>query len=210
MGRKCNPTSFRTGITKDWTSRWFATGKDYARFVLEDLKIRTFLRKKLQSAGLERIEVERSIASLKLILYVSRPGVVIGRGGTGIEDLKVALKELTKAKIDIVVEEVRVMELSARLVADNIARQIERRISYKRAMYVAADRAMDKGAKGVKILCAGVLGGASSISRKNSVTKGSIPNQTLRADIDYAGSVALTGYGTIGIKVWIYKGIKPS
>lgn len=206
MGQKTNPVGFRTGISENWSSRWFAKGKDYARLVLEDKKLRDFLQKRLAGAGLHKIEIERSIASLKIILYVSRPGVVIGRGGTGIEELKENLKKMTTDKLEVVVEEIKVPEISARLIADSIARQIERRIHHKRAMGGAAERAMERGAKGVKIIVAGVLGGASSISREEKIVKGSVPNQTLRAKIEFSRDTAQTDYGNIGVKVWVYLG----
>ncbi|MDP2874075.1 MAG: 30S ribosomal protein S3 [bacterium] len=206
MGQKTNPVGFRTGITENWSSRWFAKGEDYSRQVLEDKKLRNFLQKRLSGAGLHKIEIERSIASLKIILYVSRPGVVIGRGGTGIEELKENLKKMTTDKLEVAVEEIKVPEISARLIADSIARQIERRIHYKRAMVAAAERAMERGAKGVKIIIGGVLGGASSISRKDKIVKGSVPSQTLRAKIEFAREAAQTAYGNIGIKVWVYLG----
>jgi len=208
MGQKTNPVGFRVGISRGWSSRWYAEGKEYARRLLEDKKIRDFLRHKLGGAGLGEIEIERSIAALKLILHVSRPGVVIGRGGSGIEDLRTELQKMTEAKVEIAVEEIRLPEVSAYLIADSIARQIERRIHYKRAVMAAADRAMERGARGVKITAAGVLGGASSIHRTITVTRGSVPNQTLRAGIDFARDVAATSYGTIGIKVWVYLGEK--
>ncbi len=206
MGQKTNPVGFRTGISENWSSRWFAKGKDYGRLVLEDKKLRNFLQKRLSGAGLHKIEIERSIASLKIILYVSRPGVVIGRGGTGIEELKENLKKMTTDKLEVVVEEIKVPEISAKLIADSIARQIERRIHYKRAMGAAAERAMERGAKGVKIIVAGVLGGASSISRVEKIVKGSVPCQTLRAKIEFSREAAQTDYGNIGVKVWVYLG----
>lgn len=208
MGQKINPRGFRVGISQDWDSRWFAGKKDYSRFVLEDYRLRHYLREQLSNVGLIRIEIERSIAQVTVIIHVTRPGMVIGRGGSGVERLKSGLKKITSAKIDLNIEEYKNPETSARFVASEIARRIERRIHFRRAMYRAVETTMERGALGIKITCAGVLSGASSISRSETVIRGKVPAQTLRADIDFAGEVAKTTYGTIGVKVLIYRGEK--
>lgn len=208
MGQKVNPFAFRLGITYDWKSRWFAGGSGYAKNVIEDYKIRKYLHDKMGNAGIRDIEIIRSISSVEIKLYVLRPGIVIGRGGTGAEDLKKQLKKLSESNISITVEGVKDPELSAILTAEYIARKIEKRIHYKRAVHQSIDGALSKGAKGVKIAVAGVLSGASSISRSETYSKGSVPTQTLRADIDFGKATAKTTYGTVGIKVWIHKGEK--
>ncbi|MCG2686286.1 30S ribosomal protein S3 [Candidatus Parcubacteria bacterium] len=206
MGHKTHPIGFRLQVSEDWRSRWYAEGEEYALRVLEDKKIRDFLTKELRNAGLKEIEIERSIAALKVIVSTSRPGMVIGRGGSRVVELKEGLAKLTDAKLDLEVVEVRDPEVSAAIIANSIARQIERRMSFKRAMVRAAERAMGSGAKGIKIVCSGVLSGASSISRRVKVVKGSVPTQTLRAKIEFVRDTAFTTYGTIWIKVWVYKG----
>ncbi len=207
MGHKTNPIGLRLGITTDWRSRWFADKKTYGKMVLEDLKIRNYLKKKLRPSGLKVVEIERSVNEVTITVKVSRPGVVIGRGGTGAESIKDELKKITSSKLSFNVEEVKIPEIEASLVADNIASQIERRIPYKRAARMAMDAAMNKGAKGVKIRVAGLLSGANTIGRSETFpTLGSVPAQTLRADVDFAAVDAKTVYGIIGVKVWIYKG----
>lgn len=207
MGHKTNPIGLRLGITTDWRSRWFADKKTYGKMVLEDLKIRNYLKKKLRPSGLKVVEIERSVNEVTITVKVSRPGVVIGRGGTGAESIKDELKKLTSSKLSFNVEEVKIPEIEASLVADNIASQIERRIPYKRAVRMAMDAAMNKGAKGVKVRVAGLLSGANTIGRSETFpTLGSVPAQTLRADVDFAAVDAKTVYGIIGVKVWIYKG----
>ena len=206
MGQKIHPYGFRLGISKDWKSRWFATGDVYADLALEDFKIREFLRKKFSTAGLKSIDIERSVNDLRITVKVSKPGIVIGRGGSGIEEVEKALKKITKSKIKLTAVEIKSPEMEAQLVADYIARQMKRRISYRRVAKSAIRSAMDKGAKGIKIRIAGLLSGGNTISRVETFSEGSIPAQTLRADIDYAQLHCQMIFGTIGIKVWINKG----
>lgn len=208
MGQKINPIGYRLGITKDWSSRWYANKTNYADLVLEDIKIRKFLKEKLDQAGLKVIEIERTENEISIVLKVSKPGMVIGKGGTGVEELEKAIKKITKAKVKITAEEVKTPEIEAQLVADYIYRQLKRRIHYRRTAMFAVNSAMDKGAKGIKIRFSGVLSGSNTIARSETFTLGSIPLQTLRADIDYAQLDCHLNYGTIGVKVWIYKGEK--
>lgn len=215
MGQKVNPYSFRLGSLYTWKSRWFADKKDYQKLLLQDVKLRSFLKEKLRSAGLTQVGIERSINSIKIILYVSRPGVVIGRGGSGLEELKkniisllgADIQDKKKAKIDIQIEEVKKPNLSAQLVLDRLIDQLKKRYPHRRAVSQALERVMESGAKGVKIVLAGRIAGAE-ISRTEKYSKGSIPLHTLRADIDYAQEPALTKSGFVGIKVYIYKGEK--
>lgn len=209
MGQKINPTGYRLGVTKDWSSRWYANKANYADLALEDIKIRKFLKEKLDQAGLKVIEIERTENEISIILKVSKPGMVIGKGGTGVEELEKTIKKITKAKVKITAEEVKTPEVEAQLVADYIYRQLKRRIHYRRTAMFAINSAMDKGAKGIKIRFSGVLSGSNTIARSETFTLGSIPLQTLRADIDYAQLDCHLNYGTIGVKVWIYKGEKP-
>ena len=204
MGQKVNPHGIRLGIVKDWDARWYAD-KDFAHNLHEDIKIREYLKKSLQTAGVPRVETERSKNRLKLTIHTAKPGMVIGRGGSGIEQIKEGLKNLTDKRIDINIAEIKHPDLDATLVAENIAAQLERRIAFRRAMKQAVSRTMRLGAKGVKIAVSGRLGGAE-IARRESYREGSIPLHTLRADIDYGTAEAHTTYGRIGIKVWIFKG----
>ena len=204
MGQKVNPHGIRLGIVKDWDARWYAD-KDFAQNLHEDIKIREYLKKSLQTAGVPRVETERSKNRLKLTIHTAKPGMVIGRGGSGIEQIKEGLKNLTDKRIDINIAEIKHPDLDATLVAENIAAQLERRIAFRRAMKQAVSRTMRLGAKGVKIAVSGRLGGAE-IARRESYREGSIPLHTLRADIDYGTAEAHTTYGRIGIKVWIFKG----
>ncbi|PIS20780.1 30S ribosomal protein S3 [candidate division WWE3 bacterium CG08_land_8_20_14_0_20_43_13] len=206
MGKKVDPRSFRVGPHLAWESRWFNKKKEYIANLLSDYKLRQYLFKSLQGANLEKVEIERSVSQIKLILKVGRPGVVIGRGGANIQNLNQELAKITKDKVTIDVETVKNPDTSATLIASNIARRIEGRFPYNRIMRTDADKAMEKGAKGVRIKCAGVLGGPSSIARSVVVSRGAVPGQTIRANIDYAKDTAFTAYGTIGIKVWVYKG----
>jgi len=208
MGQKINPIGYRLGISKDWISKWYASKSTYADLALEDIKIRKYLREKLEQAGLKVIEIERTENEISIILKVSKPGMVIGKGGTGVEELEKAIKKLTKAKVKITAEEVKTPEIEAQLVLDYIYRQLKRRIHYRRTAMFAVNSAMDKGAKGIKIKFAGVLSGSNTIARSETFTLGSIPLQTLRADIDYAQQDCKLSYGIIGVKVWIYKGEK--
>ena len=204
MGQKVNPHGIRLGIVKDWDARWYAD-KDFAQHLHEDIKIRDYLKKSLQTAGVPRVETERSKNRLKLTIHTAKPGMVIGRGGSGIEQIKEGLKNLTEKRVDINIAEIKQPDLDATLVAENIAAQLERRIAFRRAMKQAVGRTMRLGAKGIKIAVSGRLGGAE-IARRESYREGSIPLHTLRADIDYGTAEAHTTYGRIGIKVWIFKG----
>ena len=204
MGQKVNPHGIRLGIVKDWDARWYAD-KDFAQNLHEDIKIRDYLKKSLQTAGVPRVETERSKNRLKLTIHTAKPGMVIGRGGSGIEQIKEGLKNLTDKRVDINIAEIKQPDLNATLVAENIAAQLERRIAFRRAMKQAVGRTMRLGAKGIKIAVSGRLGGAE-IARRESYREGSIPLHTLRADIDYGTAEAHTTYGRIGIKVWIFKG----
>ena len=204
MGQKVNPHGIRLGIVKDWDARWYAD-KDFAQNLHEDIKIRDYLKKSLQTAGVPRVETERSKNRLKLTIHTAKPGMVIGRGGSGIEQIKEGLKNLTDKRVDVNIAEIKQPDLDATLVAENIAAQLERRIAFRRAMKQAVGRTMRLGAKGIKIAVSGRLGGAE-IARRESYREGSIPLHTLRADIDYGTAEAHTTYGRIGIKVWIFKG----
>ena len=206
MGQKINPIGYRIGVSKNWSSRWFATKKDYADLLLQDKKIRDLLDDKLSTAGLKNIEIERTENEISILIKVSKPGVVIGRGGTGVEELEKEIKKITKGKVKITAEGIRASETESRLVADYICRQMKRRISHRRVVNFALNSAIDKGAKGIKIRLAGVLSGSNTISRSETYKEGSVPLQTLRADIDYAQVDCKMLFGVIGIKVWIYKG----
>ncbi len=204
MGQKVNPHGFRVGVISDWDAKWFAD-KDYQKYLLEDIKIREFIKEKLFLSGIARVQIERATQKTRISIYTAKPGMVIGRQGSNIELLKNDLKKFTDSNIDINIVEIKNPDMNATLVAENIASQLERRIAYRRAMKQCVSRTMRMGAKGIKILCSGRLGGAE-IARKESYREGSIPLHTLRADIDYGTAEARTTYGRIGIKVWIYKG----
>lgn len=206
MGHKVNPTSFRLQVNKNWKSRWFA-GQDYAKFLHEDLRVRKYIDEKLGArAGISKVEIERNANMMTVIIHTSRPGVIIGRGGAGAVELKAGLSKLIESKIkDINIEEIRNAELNAQIMADAVAQQLEKRIAYKRAAKQIMDKIMKAGAKGAKIMIGGRLNGAD-ISRSQFFAEGKIPLATLRADIDYAQARALTTYGILGVKVWIYKG----
>lgn len=204
MGQKVHPHGIRLGIVKTWDAKWYAD-RDFAKNLHEDIKIRRELKKQLFQSSVSRIETERSKNRLKLTIWTAKPGMVIGRGGAGIEDIKNRLKKITDKRLDINITEIRQPDMDATLVAENIAAQLERRIAFRRAMKQAVGRTMRLGAKGIKIMCSGRLGGAE-IARSESYREGSIPLHTLRADIDYGFAEANTTYGRIGIKVWIFKG----
>lgn len=204
MGQKVNPHGLRVGVVQDWDARWYAE-KDYAKLLNEDVRIRSFLKKQLYIAGVSRIEIERSAKRIKLIIHTAKPGMVIGRGGAGIEDIKKALQRFTDKVVDVNIAEIKQAEMDATLVAENIAGQLERRIAFRRAMKQAVGRTMRMGAKGIKIMVSGRLGGAE-IARSESHREGSIPLHTIRADIDYGTAESHTTFGCIGVKVWIYKG----
>ena len=204
MGQKVNPHGLRIGIIKSWDAKWYAD-KEYAKFLHEDVKIRELIKKKLYTAGVSRIEIERAANRVKVVIHTAKPGMVIGRGGAGIEQLKAELKKLTGKTIDVNIAEIKQAELDATLVAENIAAQLEKRTAFRRAMKQAVGRTMRMGAKGIKVMVGGRLGGAE-IARTEGYREGSIPLHTLRADIDYGTAEAHTTYGRIGVKVWIYKG----
>lgn len=205
MGRKVHPTVYRLGINKTWDARWYAAGPQYAEFLREDLKIRNIVRDRLQKAGLSKIEIERFAKQIVVTLHTAKPGIVIGRRGASVNDLRKELEEMTGKKVRIEVKEIKRPELDAYLVAESIVEQLERRISHKRAMKQAISRSMRAGAQGIRIMCGGRLSG-SEMARREWQREGRVPLQTLRADIDYAHAEALTTFGRIGVKVWIYKG----
>ncbi|OAQ21059.1 30S ribosomal protein S3 [Thermosulfurimonas dismutans] len=206
MGQKVNPIGLRIGITRTWDSRWFSKGKEFAEAVKEDYEIRKHIKDKLKHAGISKIEIERAANRVRVIIHTARPGIVIGKKGAEIEKLKEDLIRLTKGKeIVIDIQEVRRPELEAQLVAENIAVQLERRVSFRRAMKRAVALALRFGAQGIRVQCKGRLGGAE-IARKEWYREGRVPLHTLRADVDYGFAEALTKYGVIGVKVWIFKG----
>ncbi len=206
MGQKVNPNGLRVGIIKDWNSKWYADKKHFADYLIEDNTVRTYVKKKLMNSGISKIEIERAAKRVKLNIFTAKPGMVIGKGGTGIESLKKELKELIANKnVLINIVEVKGADSNAQLMAENVASQLVRRISFRRAMKQTIQRAMRFGIKGVKISCSGRLAGAE-IARNEQYHEGTIPLQTLRADIDYGFAEADTTYGKIGVKVWVYKG----
>jgi len=204
MGQKVNPHGMRVGIIKDWDSRWYAE-KDFADNLVEDHKIRVFIKKKLYSANVSKIEIERSSDRVRVIIHTARPGVVIGKGGQEIEKLKAELSKLTTKKLFVDIKEIKRPDRDAQLVAENIAQQLENRVSFRRAMKSQMQRTMRAGVEGIKCACSGRLGGAD-IARSEFYSEGTIPLQTLRADIEYGFAEADTTYGKVGVKVWIYKG----
>lgn len=205
MGQKVNPHGLRVGIIKDWDSKWYADGKQFSDFLVEDNKIREFVKKQLFTSGISRIEIERAANRIKITVNTAKPGMVIGKGGQGVEELRKNLEKLTKKNVTVNVEEIKIPELDAQLVAENIAGQLERRVSFRRAMKQAIQRTMRSGAKGIKTSVSGRVGGAD-MARTEGYSEGTIPLQTLRADINYGFAEANTTYGKIGVKVWIYKG----
>lgn len=204
MGQKVNPIGLRLGIVKTWESRWYA-GKKYADYIFEDFNIRNFIKKKLNHAGIARIEIERSAKRVRLRIFTARPGIVIGKKGSEIERLKKELESLVSQEVLIDIQEVRKPEVDAQLVAENVAMQIERRVAFRRAMKRGVTSAMRFGAEGVKIICSGRLGGAE-MARREWYKEGRVPLHTLRADIDYGFTEARTTYGIIGVKVFVFKG----
>ena len=205
MGQKVNPHGLRVGVIKDWDSRWYARNEKVGDLLVEDKKIRDYLKKTLYGAGIPKIEIERDNAKTRIYLHCARPGVVIGKGGEDIKKIEAQLVKMTGKPVDLKIVEVRDADTNAQLVAENIAQQLEKRIGFRRAMKNAKGRAMRAGAKGIKTSCSGRLGGAE-IARTEHYHDGTIPLQTLRADIDYGFAEAATTYGRIGVKVWIYKG----
>ena len=204
MGQKVNPHGLRVGVIKDWDSKWYAEA-DFADNLVEDNQIRKYLKKKLYSAGVAKIEIERASDRVKVIIHTAKPGIVIGKGGAEIEKLKAEVQKLTTKKLFIDIKEVKRPDKEAQLVAENIAAQLEGRVSFRRAMKSTMSRTMKAGAKGVKAMCSGRLGGAD-MARTEFYVEGTVPLQTLRADIDYGFAEANTTYGKVGVKVWVYKG----
>ena len=204
MGQKVNPHGLRVGVIKDWDSKWYAEA-DFADLLVEDYNIRTYLKKKLYAAGVSKIEIERASDRVKVIIYTAKPGVVIGKGGAEIEKIKAEVQKFTSKKLVVDIKEVKRPDRDAQLVAENIALQLENRVSFRRAMKSCMGRTMKSGAKGIKTSCSGRLGGAD-MARTEFYSEGTIQLQTLRADIDYGFAEADTTYGKVGVKVWIYKG----
>lgn len=205
MGQKVNPHGLRVGVIKDWSAKWYADKSNFADFLVEDNTIRTYIKKKLYSAGIDKIDIERMSNRVRIHVYTSKPGIVIGKGGSSIDALRKEVEKLTTSKVSINIVEVKRPETSAQLTAENIALQLENRVSFRRAMKQAIGKAQKFGAKGIKVGCSGRLGGAE-MARTEHYSEGTIPLQTLRADIDYGFAEADTTYGKIGVKVWIYKG----
>ena len=204
MGQKVNPHGLRVGVINDWDSRWYAEA-DFADNLVEDYNIRTYLKKKLYSSGVAKIEIERASDKIKVIIFTAKPGVVIGKAGSEIEKIKVQLSKLTDKKLNVEIKEIKRPDANAQLVAENIATQLENRISFRRAMKSTMSRTMKTGAKGIKTAVSGRLGGAD-MARTEFYSEGTIPLQTLRADIDYGFAEADTTYGKLGVKVWVYHG----
>jgi small subunit ribosomal protein S3 len=204
VGQKVNPVGLRIGVIRDWDSKWYA-GKDYADLLHEDIKIREYLSKRLKDASVSKIEIERAANRVNIAVHTAKPGMVIGKGGSEVEALRKALNELTGKRVHINIMEVKKADIDAVLVAENIARQLENRISFRRAQKQAIQRAMRAGAKGIRTMVSGRLGGAD-IARAEHYSEGTVPLHTLRADIDYGTAEADTTYGKLGVKVWIYRG----
>lgn len=204
MGQKVNPKGLRVGIIRDWEGRWFAD-KNYGDLLHEDLKVRTFVKKKLAQAGVPKVEIERAANRIKVSVHAAKPGIVIGRGGAEVENLRKQLEGLTGKQVAVNIVEIKKPELDAQLVAESVAQQLEKRVSFRRAMKQTVGRTIRQGAQGIKIACAGRLAGAE-IARTEWYNEGKVPLHTLRADIDYGFAEANTTYGKIGVKVWIYKG----
>ncbi|MCL4469804.1 MAG: 30S ribosomal protein S3 [Sulfuricella sp.] len=208
MGQKINPIGFRLGVLRNWTSKWYASSKNFAGMLSDDIKVRDFLKKKLAHASVGKIVIERPARNARITIYTARPGVVIGKKGEDIESLKVELQKLVGVPVHLNIEEIRKPEVDSQLIAENIASQLEKRIMFRRAMKRAMQNAMRLGAQGIKIESAGRLNGAE-IARTEWYREGRVPLHTLRADIDYGTAEAKTTYGIIGIKVWVYKGETP-
>lgn len=205
MGQKIHPTGFRLAVSRNWASRWYASNRDFAGMLAEDIKVREYLKAKLKNAAVARVLIERPAKNARITIFSARPGVVIGKKGADIEKLRKEVSKLTKADVTINIVEVRKPEIDATLVADSIAQQLERRVAFRRAMKRAVQSAMRLGAEGIRINCSGRLGGAE-IARLEWYREGRVPLHTLRADVDYGVATAFTTYGTCGIKVWIFKG----
>lgn len=208
MGQKVNPVGFRLGITRTWSSRWYANKRDYSTNLMEDIRIRKYINKKFEQAGIAKLEIERAAKNLAVNIYSSRPGIIIGKKGAGAESLKDELKKIckiTSGEPVLNVYEVKKPDIEAKLLGESIKQQLERRVSFRRAMKKIMSQAMKAGAKGIKVQCSGRLGGAD-MSRVERYMEGRVPLHTLRADIDYAQAEALTTYGLIGVKVWVFRG----
>ena len=205
MGQKINPTGFRVGVIKDWESRWYAGKKDFGNTLISDYELRNYLLSTLAPAGVPKVEIERDPKRVRINIHCAKPGLVIGKGGSEIEKLRAQCEKMLGKPVAINIVEVKAPELDAQLVAESIAQQLEKRISFRRAMKMSIGNAMRRGAKGIKIMCSGRLGGAE-IARSEQYHEGTIPLQTLRADIDYGFAEANTTYGKVGVKVWLYKG----
>ena len=205
MGQKVHPKGLRLGIIKDWDARWFADKKSFSATLLEDVKIRQYIKKKLYVAGISRVQIERAANRLRISIYTAKPGIVIGRGGAEVEILRKELEKMTGKQVHINIVEIKTPETDAQLVAENVAAQIEKRVAFRRAMKQVVSRSMKMGAKGIKVACSGRLAGAE-IARTEWYSEGKVPLHTLRADIDYGFCEAKTTYGRIGVKVWIYRG----
>ncbi len=204
MGQKVSPVGLRVGIIRDWESKWYS-GKDYASLLHEDIRVRDFVKKRLKDSAVSKVEIERAANRLNVSIHTAKPGMVIGKGGSEVEALRKELTKMTGKKVHININEIKTPELDAYLVAENIAQQLERRVSFRRAMKQAIGRTLRTGAKGVRTLVSGRLGGAD-IARSEGYSEGTVPLHTLRADIDYGFAEAHTTYGRIGVKVWIYRG----
>jgi small subunit ribosomal protein S3 len=206
MGQKVNPRGFRIGVIEGWQSKWFAS-KDFGRFIGEDFKIRRFVKAKLQTAGIAKVEIERAAARIKINIYAAKPGLVIGKKGKDIEDLRRELKNLVKKEVNLSIIEARKADMDAQLVAESIAFQLEKRVNFRRTMKESVSRAQRAGAEGIKVRVSGRLNGAE-IARTEQYREGRVPLHTLRAEIDYGTAEAQTTYGVIGVKVWVFKGEK--
>jgi small subunit ribosomal protein S3 len=204
LGQKTHPHGFRLGVTRTWDSRWYSQ-KDYGNFLVEDLKLREFVKKRLAQASISKVEIERAAGKIRLIIHTARPGIVIGPKGSEIEKLRREILSRTQKEVVVDIKEIRKPEVEAQLVAENVAQQLERRIAFRRAMKKSVTSALKSGAKGIRIATAGRLGGAE-MARREWYREGRVPLQTLRADIDYGYAQARTTYGVIGVKVWIFKG----
>lgn len=205
MGQKINPIGFRLGVIRDWDSKWYANDKDFGDLLIEDVKIREYLTEKLKDSAVSRIEIERAANRVNITIHTAKPGMVIGRGGAEVENIRTEIAKMSDKKVHINIAEVKRPELDATLVAENIAQQLERRVSFRRAMKQAMQRTQRAGAQGIKTLVSGRLGGAE-IARSEGYNEGTVPLHTLRADIDYGTAEAATTYGILGVKVWIYRG----
>ena len=205
MGQKVNPHGLRVGIIKDWSSKWYASKQDYSKNLVEDHKIREYLKNTLKTAGISEIKIERKATDIRVSVLTAKPGMIIGKGGAAIEELKKKLDKMTGKNVSLNIVEIKDVDMDAQLVAENIALQLEKRVSFRKAMKQAMTRTMKQGAKGIKTQVSGRLGGAE-IARTEHYSEGTIPLQTLRADIDYGFAEANTTYGIIGVKAWIYKG----